>query len=463
MATSFRFELDPRDRKDGAVAVYIRITQDRIRKKVKTDVMLRKRSDWNPKASRENWVRTSDPDYTVKNTRLKEALDEIRRQYDEQRKKGTVSIQKVAQEYKKADVSPSFVEYAQSVTDELKVKGEIRSAKKYQDFTNKMKSFKPHVTFADIDTAFIHKFETHLLTLPNQRHPDRMLSVSAVQVQLKTFRAILNRAKNIHKIITQNPFDGYKIHQGDKPVKDKLTREELDALNALDITPDSPKWHTRNAFMFSFYCAGIRVGDLIQLRWNNILSDGRLSYVMHKNGKIREMILVRQAKDILALYEGNHKPEDYIFPFLDNSTPWFKYITHEQRRVMPVAIKEKMYAKTSSVNTLLNKYLKQMEEEAGLQKHISFHVSRHSFAYQATTKAVGSMAIMKALAHSSLKTTETYLGELNDDETNSVLQRMFDNKPDKEKLLKDLVSLSDQEYNELLKEVAKQRMQSGEV
>ena len=290
-----------------------------------------------------------------------------------------------------------------------------------------------------------------------------MLSVSAVQVQLKTFRAILNRAKNIHKIITQNPFDGYKIHQGDKPVKDKLTREELDALNALDITPDSPKWHTRNAFMFSFYCAGIRVGDLIQLRWNNILSDGRLSYVMHKNGKIREMILVRQAKDILALYEGNHKPEDYIFPFLDNSTPWFKYITHEQRRVMPVAIKEKMYAKTSSVNTLLNKYLKQMEEEAGLQKHISFHVSRHSFAYQATTKAVGSMAIMKALAHSSLKTTETYLGELNDDETNSVLQRMFDNKPDKEKLLKDLVSLSDQEYNELLKEVAKQRMQSGEV
>ncbi len=457
MATSFRFELDPRDRKDGLVAVYIRITQDRRRKKVKTDVTLRKRSDWNPKANRENWVRTSDPDFAVKNARLKDAMDEITKQYSEQRKKGKVSIQKVARVYKTADISPSFVEYAQGVTDELKAKGDIRSAKKYQDFTNKMKAYKPHITFEDIDTEFIHKFENHLLTLPNQRHPDRMLSVSAVQVQLKTFRAILNRAKNISKIITLNPFDGYKIHQGDKPVKDKLSKEELDAINALDLTPGTMAWHTRNAFMFSFYCAGIRAGDLIQLRWNNIFSDGRLSYVMDKNGKIREMMLVRQAKEILALYDGDHKSKDYIFPFLDKTAPWFKYVTHEQRRVMPVAIKEKMYAKIGSVNTLLNKYLKQMEEEAGLQKHISFHVSRHSFAYQATTKEVGSMAIMKALAHSSLKTTETYLGELNDSETNTVLQRMFDNKPDKEKLIKELVSLSDGEFKELLDDVQKLR------
>ena len=457
MATTFRLEIDSKERKDGLLQVYVRITQDRKLKRVKTDVFLRKRSDWNPKANRENWVRTSDPDYAKKNAQLKDTLDELRATYDKQKKKGRVSIGKVATEYKKSDVSPGFVEYAQSITDELKAKGDIRSAKKYQDFTNKMKAFKPRVTFADIDTAFIHKFETHLLTLPNQRHPDRMLSVSAVQVQLKTFRAILNRARTINKIISQNPFDGYKIHQGDKPVKDKLTREELDAINALDLSPGSLVWHTRNAFMFSFYCAGIRAGDLIQLRWNNIFSDGKISYVMDKNGKIREMMLVRQAKEILALYDGDHKPEDYIFPFLDKSAPWFKYVTHEQRRVMPVAIKDKLYAKISSVNTILNKYLKKMEQDAGLQKHISFHVSRHSFAYQATTKEVGSMAIMKALAHSSLKTTETYLGELNDSETNTVLQRMFDNKPDKEKLIKELVSLSEVEFKELLDDVKKLR------
>ncbi len=205
--------------------------------------------------------------------------------------------------------------------------------------------------------------------------------------------------------------------------------------------------------MLSFFCAGIRAGDLVQLRWKNVSHDGRISYVMDKNGKIRDLILVRQAKDILALYDGEHEKEDYIFPFLDKTAPWYKYVTHEQRKVMPVKIKEQLYAKISSVNTVLNKYLGKMGEMAGLDKHISFHVSRHSFAYQAIRSDVDSMAIKKALAHTSLQTTETYLGELNDSETDTVLQRMFDDKPDKEKLKKELISLSDVEFNELLKEV----------
>ena len=453
MATTFHLEIDSRERKDGLLQVYVRITQDRRLKRVKTDVFLRKRSDWNPKANRENWVRTSDPDYAKKNAQLKDTLDELRATYDQQKKKGRVSIGKVAKEYKKSDVSPSFVEYAQSITDELKVKGDIRSAKKYQDFTNKMKAYKPRVTFADIDTEFIHKFETHLLTLPNQRHPDRLLSVSAVQVQLKTFRAILNRAKDISKIITVNPFDGFKIHQGDKPVKDKLTKDELDAINALDLETGSLIWHTRNAFMLSFYCAGIRAGDLVQLRWSNVSNDGRISYVMDKNGKIRDLILVRQAKEILGLYDGEHEKEDYIFPFLDKTAPWFKYVSHEQRKVMPVKIKEQLYAKISSINTILNKYLGKMGDMAGLTKHISFHVSRHSFAYQAIRNDVDSMAIKKALAHTSLQTTETYLGELDDNETDIILQKMFDSKPDKEKLLKQMASLSDEDFKELIKKV----------
>jgi chaperonin cofactor prefoldin len=98
-----------------------------------------------------------------------------------------------------------------------------------------------------------------------------------------------------------------------------------------------------------------------------------------------------------------------------------------------------------------------MEDMAGLEKHISFHVSRHSFAYQASRNDVDSLAIKKALAHTSLQTTETYLGELNDSETDTVLQRMFDDKPDKEKVIKELLAFSDEEFKDLLKEVRKQR------
>lgn len=457
MATTFGLNLASHPDKEGNIPIYIRITQNRKSRRIITSVTIRKKSDWNPNAKNSNWIRSSDIDSEKKNETLKLELEAVQKEYEAQKKEGAVSIAKVTRKVKGADVSPNFVEYAQAVTDELKAKGDIRSAKKYQDFTNKMRAYRPRVTFADIDTEFIHKFETHLLTLPNQRHPDQMLSVSAVQVQLKTFRAILNRAKDINKLITVNPFDSFKIHQGEKPVKAKLTKEELDAINALELEVGSLIWHTRNAFMLSFYCAGIRAGDLVQLRWNNVSHDGRISYVMDKNGKIRNLILVRQAKEIIALYDGVHEKNDYIFPFLDKSAPWFKYVTHEQRKVMPVRIKEQLYAKISSVNTILNKYLGKMEDMAGLEKHISFHVSRHSFAYQASRNDVDSLAIKKALAHTSLQTTETYLGELNDSETDTVLQRMFDDKPDKEKVIKELLAFSDEEFKDLLKEVRKQR------
>jgi site-specific recombinase XerD len=457
MATTFGLNLASHPDKEGNIPIYIRITQNRKSRRIITSVTIRKKSDWNPNAKNSNWIRSSDIDSEKKNETLKLELEAVQKEYEAQKKEGAVSIAKVTRKVKGADVSPNFVEYAQAVTDELKAKGDIRSAKKYQDFTNKMRAYRPRVTFADIDTEFIHKFETHLLTLPNQRHPDQMLSVSAVQVQLKTFRAILNRAKDINKLITVNPFDSFKIHQGEKPVKAKLTKEELDAINALELEVGSLIWHTRNAFMLSFYCAGIRAGDLVQLRWNNVSHDGRISYVMDKNGKIRNLILVRQAKEIIALYDGVHEKNDYIFPFLDKSAPWFKYVTHEQRKVMPVKIKEQLYAKISSVNTILNKYLGKMEDMAGLEKHISFHVSRHSFAYQASRNDVDSLAIKKALAHTSLQTTETYLGELNDSETDTVLQRMFDDKPDKEKVIKELLAFSDEEFKDLLKEVRKQR------
>ena len=45
------------------------------------------------------------------------------------------------------------------------------------------------------------------------------------------------------------------------------------------------------------------------------------------------------------------------------------------------------------------------------------------------------------------------LGELDDNETDIILQKMFDSKPDKEKLLMQMASLSDEDFKELIKEV----------
>lgn len=70
--------------------------------------------------------------------------------------------------------------------------------------------------------------------MPNSRIPDQRLSVNAVYVEMKVFRAILNRAKNVDKLIASNPFENYQLKQM-RTTKDKLTREEINAITALDL------------------------------------------------------------------------------------------------------------------------------------------------------------------------------------------------------------------------------------
>lgn len=455
MATTFRIHVDNKKSKDGKYWLYVKICQDRRYKRYKTSVWIDRKSDWNAKPTRENWVRASDPAHEIKNQALRDELAAIRKQYEVEKRKGSVSINKLAETKRTEDISPLFLPYAEKIAAEIKETGHIRNAKKYRNFCNKFSAFKSHAVFADIDTAFLKKFEIHLASLPNERKPDQRLSVNAIHAEMKTFRAILNRANKIDKIIDSNPFDGYKLKL-DKTTKDKLNKEEIESIMQLELEPGSSLWHTRNAFMLSFFCAGIRAGDIIQLRWRNVGADGRISYQMDKNGKIRDLAMVCQAKAIINMYAtSEHNPTDYIFPFMSNDAPWAKYVTYEDKKVMPVALLEQMLNKIGSINAVLNKNLKKMAVMAKIEKHVTFHVSRHSFATMALRENVDTMTLKGALAHSSLKTTETYLEEFNMDAIDSTLQRVFDQKSDYEKVLEQARLLSDDEIEKLIRALTK--------
>lgn len=71
----------------------------------------------------------------------------------------------------------------------------------------------------------------------------------------------------------------------------------MERLINLNVENGSMKWHTKNCFLFSYYCAGIRVGDLVQLRWRNV-QNGRLNYQMGKNHKVKDLVLIDQAQEI---------------------------------------------------------------------------------------------------------------------------------------------------------------------
>ena len=85
-----------------------------------------------------------------------------------------------------------------------------------------------------------------------------------------------------------------------------------------------------------------------------------------------------------------------------------------------------MYTRIGAKTALINKELKRIANMAGIEKKISFHVSRHSFAKAAKKKGVDNLKVQELFAHSSLKITEGYMGHFESAENDAALASVFE-------------------------------------
>lgn len=458
---TFNLELNNRANKDGTFTIYLRITQDKKHKRVKTIVDVRRKTDFNKKAKQGNWIRTLDPDHKKKNDDLEKELKRVKDTYMDLREDGLATKDKIVSTLAAKEMTSSFLEYAKLRTQDVYDAGGIRNWKKYNGFCNKLEAFLTdkkgriqELSFAELTPALLSKFEVFLHTLNNEREPDKKLHPNTIQVIFNIFRTIVKRAIDVEGLMKpeKNPFLSFS-YKGVKTTKEKLDESEIKKIEELSLIEDSLLWHTRNYFLFSFYCAGIRAGDLIQLRWNNIGSDGRLHYQMGKNHKDRDLILVQQAKDILAhYYKIESKGTDYIFPLMDNSEPYAKAATQAERDCLPTELKVKLFSQVSAKNALVNKYLKKLGVLAEIDKNLSFHISRHSFAKVAKQKGTDNSKLKDLLAHSSVKITEGYMGSFDTSVNDKALEDIFKKEDSpKAELLSLLEKMSPEEIANVLK------------
>ena len=132
-----------------------------------------------------------------------------------------------------------------------------------------------------------------------------------------------------------------------------MTIEEVEQIETLDLEAHSQIWHICNVWLFAFYLAGIRIADVVQMKWAGI-QDGRLLYVMNKNNKPVSFGLPDKAKTILEYY-GHRKSEGlaFIFPYMDKADLQHKRDIHVK-------------TKTKNASRLMNKYLKRIAEQCGI-------------------------------------------------------------------------------------------------
>ena len=456
MAT-FRFELNGRPTKNKTYVVYLRVTVGGKRKLIKTMVEIARPSDFNAKCKGENWVRGGVRDAKVLNAQLADILARAKETYKELDKEGEVTTVALAKEMNTEVVSPSFMAFARERAQMIYDNGGWRNWRKYCGLINKLEAFRKKrrmadITVADMTVELLTRLDNFLHKWENEREPGKLLHPNTIEVQFNILRTLVHRAIEVGIMeASKDPFLVFK-YKGVKTVKEKLDDSEMERIINLELEEDSLIWHCKNYFLFSYYCAGIRAADLIQLRWGNVTGSGRLHYQMGKNHKERDLLLVEQAVEILRHYHCEDvKATDYIFPLLSNDAEYAEYVTQADKDRMKPELRHKMYQDVSSKNALINKYLKKIAEKAEIAKPLSMHISRHSFAHIAQEAGAESSAIKNILGHSNLATTERYMGSFDTSKTDETLRNVFAKKQSSSTVAEETTANKEEQAIELLK------------
>jgi integrase len=226
----------------------------------------------------------------------------------------------------------------------------------------------------------------------------RELKVNTVKTNLKTLRTIYNKA--INEEVFNSSSSPFKVIKFRYAVTEKKALELKDIKKLEECKLKDEKLKVAlDMFLLSFYCAGLRWGDVCTLKWSDLKGE-YLHVIPRKTSatkqKANRIKLDQRAIQIVNGYKRNtNKPDDYIFP-----------IVQKQKTIGDLLLE------IGKKNALINKRLKDVASFARVKVKLSFHMTRHTYATLALQKNVPLAAISQLLGHSDLKTTQIYLKEL---------------------------------------------------
>lgn len=458
--TTFNLELNSKPNKNGLYNIQIRITQNKKHKRIKTMVYVKSRNDFNAIAKNENWVRRSEPLHAKFNTTLIKEIQDAKDTYQKLKSGNQASLENIKNSIASKEVSSSFLEFAKERTQEIYNQGNYRNYKKYNGFCNKLEKYlktknKTDILYSEITAGFLTKFDAYLRTLTNSRKKNESLLHNNYVVKiLDTFKALIGKYIISNDLSNNaNPFDTFKIGGTIPTQKAKLSIAEIKKIEKLDLPVNSPIWHSRNCFLFSFYFAGIRAADVLQMRWKNLTSERRLQYTMDKVDKVMNFHIHDKALELIELYMSEDaKASDYIFPFLDSDAEYAKADTPEAFSTLSPTMKVKLLNAVNSKNTLINKYLRKIAKLVDINEVVTFHIARHSFAKRAAELNISNNINKTLLAHSNVKETEIYMGNFATQEVDEAMNTIFSYGSNPKSQLIEMIKSMDAEEARLLLE-----------
>lgn len=246
-------------------------------------------------------------------------------------------------------------------------------------------------TLADIDHQWLTDFMIYLMN-DYVTYKKTKLTNGTVDNYLRCLKAAFNVAVE-EGIMPTNPMLALdRSHlKGTTYEREFLSVEEVKKL----IDTPCRRSDIKGAFLFSCFC-GLRISDVRSLQWKHVVTAGGKMYLKITQFKTRRPLSIPLSRQALRWMpeRGGAGEDEYIFPPLSKNM------------------------------TVLDDWAK----EAGINKHITFHVSRHTFATMELTMGADIYTTSKLLGHTSVATTQIYAKVINSkkEEAVSLLDSAFE-------------------------------------
>ena len=243
----------------------------------------------------------------------------------------------------------------------------------------------------DVDKKFVLGFIRYMRVTPTYRGVP--LGKESIYTYYMALCIALNKAVK-NELINKNPCE--LIPSEDKPKRGESNREYL-TLEEVKMLINTECRDIRVKRMFLFACfTGLRYKDIFHLRWKNIKKV--------EEGVYQIEIIQQKTKTKV------------VIPLSDNALQWLpeRYMDGEENRpfVMP---------ETSCAYDILHQWTK----AAGIKKHVTFHVGRHTYATLLLYYGADLYTVSKLLGHTNVKTTQIYAKVM--DETKRVAVNLIPN------------------------------------
>ena len=227
------------------------------------------------------------------------------------------------------------------------------------------------------------------------------LSLNTVSFYMRKLQAVYNKAVDEGLTDDRHPFR--HVYTGKaKTEKRAIPAEGLKAIKQVELKDPYMRF-SRDLILLSYYLRGMSFVDMAYLKRSDI-KDGILTYRRHKTG---QTLSIRWEQEMQNIVDRHPSPTDiYLLPLIHrlNGKERNQY-RHQQTKV--------------------NKALHEIGRLAGLPQPLTMYCARHSWASIAKEQGVPVEVISRGMGHTSEKTTQIYLKDIEEQAVDKVNRQLI--------------------------------------